>query len=84
MKARWIAALTAVLLLVAPASGQILRPGLVAPMGEKKVGQYVWVWRSERLRIRQRAEIEAPCPTGYVVLGGRLSRRSARKLLRRD
>jgi hypothetical protein len=39
-------------------------------MGEKQVGQYVWVWRSKTIPLGKDAEIEAPCPTDYVVLGG--------------
>ena len=59
---------------VDPATALTVRdqsPGTAAlSNGQKKVGQYVWVWRSKKLAVDQSAHVEAPCPTGYVVLGG--------------
>jgi hypothetical protein len=52
------------------AGGQVLRPAFLGQTGEKKVGQYVWVWRSKKIQVDKSAEIEATCPTDYVVLGG--------------
>jgi hypothetical protein len=71
MKALIVVAFAALALLASPASAQVLRPGFfIGPMGEKKIGDYVWVWRTEKLKVNEKAQIEAPCPTGYVVLGG--------------
>jgi hypothetical protein len=52
------------------AGGQVLRSAFLGQTGEKKVGQYVWVWRSKKIPVGGSAEIEAPCPANYVVLGG--------------
>lgn len=70
MKMWWLAALTALLLVASPTSGQMLRPSFVSPMGEKKVGQYVWVWRTEKIPVDHERQIEVDCPIDYVVTGG--------------
>jgi hypothetical protein len=71
VKARGVFAFAVLGVFALPAQGQVFaRPAFVTPDGEKKIGQYVWVWRSKTIAIGKNAEIEAPCPTDYVVLGG--------------
>jgi hypothetical protein len=45
------------------------QPRFVGPDGEKKVGQYIWVWHAEKLPGGAQKVIEADCPHGYAVLG---------------
>jgi hypothetical protein len=71
MKTLWVLAVVMFVGLASPVQAQVSMPGaFVTPNGEKKVGRYVWVWRSAKIRTGQNGEIEAPCATGYVVLGG--------------
>lgn len=58
----------ALLLTVCPAHAQTLSQFL-GPDGEKKFGQYVWVWHTE-IPPEKKVSVEARCPEGYVVLGG--------------
>lgn len=54
-----------------PASAEMFgRPLFGTPNGQKKVGQYVWVWASKKVQSGGSATIEADCPMNYVVLGG--------------
>ena len=46
------------------------QPVFVIPDGEKKVGDYVWVWRTERIAERHQEAIEADCPVNYAATGG--------------
>jgi hypothetical protein len=41
---------------------------LESPAGEKKIGPYVWVWRTAKLY--KETTIEADCPVNYAVMGG--------------
>ena len=52
-------------------NGQPLRYDLVGSSGEKKVGQYVWVWRTATVKVGEGYKtIEADCPSNYAVTGG--------------
>jgi hypothetical protein len=42
--------------------------GPAAPDGEEKIGPYIWVWHSVKLKGLHRIEVD--CPAGYAVLGG--------------
>lgn len=46
------------------------QPRFVGPDGEKKVGEYVWVWRSEKIASGGQRVVATDCPTDYAVLGG--------------
>src|SRR5580704_19032732 len=70
MTLRFALALTALLLLGAPALGHVFRPSFFGPTGEKKVGQYVWVWHTVKVPAGRVETVEADCPIGDVVLGG--------------
>lgn len=45
---------------------------LTSPAGQKKVGAYVWAWKSKELLPRDHLpeQIEVDCPSGYVAIGG--------------
>jgi hypothetical protein len=45
---------------------------LASPAGEKKVGPYIWAWKSKKLLPRDNLpqQIEVDCPSGYVAIGG--------------
>jgi hypothetical protein len=45
---------------------------LTSPAGQKKVGPYIWVWKSKKLLPRDKfpQQIEVDCPSGYAVIGG--------------
>jgi hypothetical protein len=71
MKGLVIAFFAVLMLLASPAGAQTFtRPAFARSDGEKKVGQYVWVWRSGTISSSQGSEIEADCPLNRVVLGG--------------
>jgi hypothetical protein len=54
-----------------PVQAQVrIRPTFTTPDGEKKVGDYVWVWHTERIAERHEEAVEADCPVGYAVTGG--------------
>ncbi|MGA9273159.1 MAG: hypothetical protein WBV40_01475 [Candidatus Cybelea sp.] len=40
---------------------------LAGPAGEKKVGPYIWAWKSKKLLPRDNLpqQIEVDCPSGY-------------------
>jgi hypothetical protein len=72
---RWFAAIAMLLWLgslTAPVRSQTtLAPDFfVGASGEKKVGQYIWVWRTEKVPKFHESLIEADCPVGYAVTGG--------------
>lgn len=68
---RSIVAVVLLSLVAQPARGQTFLGGvLIAPDGEKKIGQYVWVWHSATVGSRSQGEVEADCPIGLVVLAG--------------
>jgi len=46
-----------------------VQPRFVGADGEKKVGQYIWVWHAEKIPSGGEKVIEADCPHGYAVLG---------------
>jgi hypothetical protein len=46
------------------------QPRFVGPDGQKKLGDYVWVWRSAKIASGSQRVIDADCPSGYAVLGG--------------
>jgi hypothetical protein len=71
MGLRSVVAVIAFLLSALPASGQALPMPFVGPSGEKKAGQYIWVWHSAKLEVDRSSKIiQAGCPVGYVVLSG--------------
>lgn len=71
MKARGIFVFVALAFLASPAWGQVFaRPPFATPNGEKKIGQYVWVWRTEKIPVGPNKQVEVDCPTGDVVTGG--------------
>ena len=70
MKARWIPVLLALMALAIPAQAQLAPPTFIGPDGQKKIGQYVWVWHAGRISKSGQMQVEADCPVGYVVLGG--------------
>lgn len=43
-----------------------------SPAGQKKIGPYVWVWKSKKLLPRDKfpQQVEVDCPPGYVAIGG--------------
>jgi hypothetical protein len=45
---------------------------LASPAGQKKVGPYIWAWKSKKLLPRDNLpqQIEVDCPSGYVAIGG--------------
>ena len=45
---------------------------LASPAGQKKVGRYIWAWKSKKLLPRDHLpqQIEVDCPPGYVAIGG--------------
>jgi hypothetical protein len=51
-------------------NGQSPQPDLIGSSGEKKVGQYTWVWRSVRIVASKAPKITVACPQGDVVLSG--------------
>lgn len=71
MGLRSVVAGIAFLLAALPANGQAPPMPFVGSSGEKKAGQYVWVWHAAKLEVdRSSKTIQAGCPAGYVVLGG--------------
>jgi len=71
VQARWIVVLAAVLSLAAPARGQVpALQGSSFSSGERKIGDYVEVWRSQNVISRQKTEIDVSCPQGYFALSG--------------
>jgi hypothetical protein len=54
-----------------PAQGQVFaKPYFGELDGKRKVGQYIWVWHSQRLSVSGKASVEADCPLDYVAIGG--------------
>jgi hypothetical protein len=54
-----------------PVDAQVFaQPRFVGPDGQKKVGDYVWVWHSETISKSSAREVEADCPIDYVVISG--------------
>jgi ABC-type Fe3+-hydroxamate transport system substrate-binding protein len=45
---------------------------LASPAGQKKVGPYIWVWKSKNLTPKDTfpRQIEVDCPSGYAAIGG--------------
>jgi hypothetical protein len=45
---------------------------LASPAGQRKVGAYIWAWKSKKLLPRDHLpqQIEVDCPSGYVAIGG--------------
>jgi hypothetical protein len=72
MKPRWIVLFAALALVALPVRGQVFTPqGLMAsPEGQRKEGNYVWVWRSEIVTPSKVSKIVVSCPPGYVALSG--------------
>jgi hypothetical protein len=71
MKALGIVVFVALAFWALPAWSQgFTQPMYVTPDGQKKVGQYIWVWHTARISKSGQMEVEADCPVGYVVLGG--------------
>lgn len=71
MRSRTLLALVAVLIWASPAFAQTFAPPtFITPDGEKKLGQYIWVWHTQRLVKDRQVTVQALCPAGYVVLGG--------------
>jgi hypothetical protein len=62
-------ALTALVLPVSVNAQVFAQARFFRPAGEKKVGEYIWVWRAEKIRSGGQKVIEADCPHGYAVLG---------------
>jgi hypothetical protein len=61
----------ALAVLALPVKAQVFaHPGFVGPDGQKKVGDYVWVWHTGQVSKSGEMEVEADCPIGYVVTGG--------------
>jgi hypothetical protein len=57
--------------LALPVSAQVFaQPRFVGPDGQKKVGDYVWVWHSATISKDSGREVEADCPVNYVVISG--------------
>jgi hypothetical protein len=47
-----------------------VQPRFVGADGEKKVGQYIWVWHAEKIPSGGQRVVATDCPTNYAVLGG--------------
>jgi hypothetical protein len=57
--------------LALPVNAQVFtQPRFFRPAGEKKVGGYVWVWRSEKIASGGQRVVATDCPSDYAVLGG--------------
>lgn len=69
MKALWILAFLG-MINAFPAQAQTFGPSFIGPEGQKKIGQYVWVWTTRHIPKDHGVFIEADCPIGYVVLSG--------------
>jgi hypothetical protein len=43
-----------------------------SPAGQKRVGPYIWAWKSKKLLPRDKfpQQIEVDCPSGYAAIGG--------------
>jgi|HubBroStandDraft_4_1064222.scaffolds.fasta_scaffold15914_5 hypothetical protein len=72
MKLSWIASFVFVVLLASVAQAQAfpLRGVPIGPEGQQSVGKYIFVWKSASVTTLKVTEIEAVCPSGYVVVAG--------------
>lgn len=71
MKNLMVGVLSTLALVAAPVYAQaLIRPSFFGPDGQKKVGAYVWVWRSGVIASSQAGQVEADCPLGRVALSG--------------
>jgi hypothetical protein len=68
----------ALVALASPVDARVfMQPRFVGPDGQKKVGDYIWVWHSEKFSPSNTGEIEADCPLAHVVIGGGYSVKGA-------